>query len=384
MWLIFTLLLAFTQLGCATFGRHKPSSNWATLDEAASVTCHAWPRREKDLDLRDVMYTGKAVPMFLVSGVARDGGPFYYAAPFTKDTDVDVERVKDMNFGRGSRLAGGVIFGNKAYAVVAQPKADKATLEVRSVPDNVVRFQFDLGAGDVSDGSVEQFGGVAWVMLHREDGDVTMFRLESVKGKVIGKGIAGVRWRDRPQIVAAGATGGILAVHREGGGTSPFKVRSIAADGTANSRVMDLDVKARSEIESWAVTRLGGSYYLAFVDGDSLVGLSSLKVANFSAEDDGSATVNWTRESVLKDVHVGEPSFQEAGGKLEVLLLNWVDEESTIARYQVSPAGLGKPKFSGIFPKGTRIALGLAAGDDRFIVTRHKDDNRWAFQLCEL
>jgi hypothetical protein len=383
MRLFLTLILAFSLVGCESFGRKKPSSNWATLDDASAVNCSRWPKREKDLGLRDIVLTDPSLPMFLVTGVGREGGPFHYAVPFTQDTDVDVERARAMTFGRGAVLVGGTVFGGKAYAVVAQPKGDKTILEVRSVPDNVIRYEFDIGVGDVAEGSVEQHGGAAWILLQRDGGDITLFRLGVSKGKFSGRNVGGSRWRDRPQIVPAGSKGGVFAVSREGAG---FKVRHVAADGTLSSRVGSLDVKPQSEIESWAVgkARQGGSYYLAFVDGDSLVGLSSLKVANFSAGDDGDANVNWTREAVLKDVHVGEPVFQEVAGQLEVLLLNWVDEESTIARYQVSPAGLGKPKFSGIFSKGSRISLGMEAKGDLYVVMRHKDDNQWAIQLCEL
>src|SRR5690606_20573578 len=111
-----------------------------------------------------------------------------------------------------------------------------------------------------------------------------------------------------------------------------------------------LDIAATSQVESWNAAGHGGGYYLAVVDGDSLIGQSDLKVSFFNWNE-GSAPVRWTKGTPLKDVHVTEPFFLASDRGLEAMVLKWIDEESTIARYKVAANGLGKPEYSGIFPK---------------------------------
>jgi hypothetical protein len=88
----------------------------------------------------------------------------------------------------------------------------------------------------------------------------------------------------------------------------------------------------------------------------------------------------------LKDVHVSDPVFLASAKGLQVLTLNWVDDESTIARYVVAGGTVGKPVYSGIFPKGSRIVDAFAGNDpsDTFVMMRHKNDTNWIFQLCKL
>jgi hypothetical protein len=148
---------------------------------------------------------------------------------------------------------------------------------------------------------------------------------------------------------------------------------------------MPLDIDAQSQVESWSAAQFGGGTYLAFVDGDSMIGQADLKISYVNSVD-GATAVKWTKASPLKDVHVTEPVFLASAKGLEVLLLNWIDEESTIARYMVAGGTVGKPAYSGIYPKGARIvdAFTGESPDDLYVVTRHRDDTRWAFNICEI
>jgi hypothetical protein len=146
-----------------------------------------------------------------------------------------------------------------------------------------------------------------------------------------------------------------------------------------------LDVRAENGVESWAATQYGTGYNLAMVDGDSLIGQAELNVTAFDWIDEAAST-KWTKGVPLKDVHVSDPVFLASAKGLQVLTLNWVDDESTIARYIVAGGTLGKPVYSGIYPKGSRIVEAFAGDDasETYVIMRHKDDTNWIVQLCRL
>jgi hypothetical protein len=66
--------------------------------------------------------------------------------------------------------------------------------------------------------------------------------------------------------------------------------------------------------------------------------------------------------------------------------MQWVDEESTIGRYKIAGGQLGKPMYSGIFPKGSRVmaAFTRQKEGDLFVVVRHKHEEGWGYRICEL
>jgi hypothetical protein len=177
---------------------------------------------------------------------------------------------------------------------------------------------------------------------------------------------------------------GVLAVWRNDKGDRRFQVRHLGRDGAAGEPVV-LPVKIEDDVESWSAAAYGQGFYLAYVEGDSLVGQAVLRVAYFNWRD-GQPSVQWEKEDAIKDVHAGEPVFAAAEDGLELLLLNWVDDESTIARYQVSAGKLGPPSFSGVFERGARLteAFSDAGGDDLFALMRYREDNKWTFKVCAL
>ncbi len=147
---------------------------------------------------------------------------------------------------------------------------------------------------------------------------------------------------------------------------------------------MSIPTKVTYQIESFATYLRDGNFHLAYVDGDSLVGESSLKVTKAALEG-GSPSVKWTRQSSLRNVHVTEPVFVNSKKGLELLVLKWVDEESTIARYMVTAEGIGKPTYAGVFKRGSRIMEAFSVDAGRaFAITRSKGSDNWDFLVCRL
>lgn len=376
--------------GCTFLHGQKTNSGWVVLDKAESTECGAWPKQEQDLAVSELMLVLGKQKAILSVGMKRDGSPNYYFSPWKDDVDFDAGQLQPLKLGRNSVMLGGAVLGGKPVVDVVYNATDKAgnvkaSLEVRNTRDNLVRFKGDLLPESVVSGSVVTSGDVHWLVYKKDDSDFGVARLGFVKDKGSLTPVAGLTFKDRPVVLAApGGQGEALALSKEGDEGKPFKVRKLGADGHASNPV-SIDVTVANGVESWAATQYGTGYNLAMVDGDSLIGQAELKVAAFDWVDDAVAT-KWTKAVALKDVHVSDPVFLASGKGLQVLTLNWVDDESTIARYIVAGGTVGKPVYSGIFPKGSRIVDAFGGNDasETFVIMRHKDDTSWIFQLCRL
>ena len=380
------LSLLLMTCACQTFGGRKTVSSWAALENAESVDCDSWPLRPKDLQINDLTFVHGRNKGFLASGLKRDASPMHAFAAFDDSTAVDGSDLKDLDFGRGAVVVGGASAFGRTYAIVVLNLAGgKSTIELRATPSNIVAYKGNFAAVNVIEGTTVRSQGGAWVVFKSDENE---FRVAFIdlrkKDHFQAKVVPGLVFKERPQILAMAGRPGAVAVYKEGDIGRPFKTVTLSEAATAGPPV-PLDISVAIQVESWSAVAVPGGDYLAFVDGDSLVGQADLRISHFNWTDSGVA-VRWTKRAPLHDVHATRPVFIASRRGLEVLLLNWIDEESTIARYMVAGGNIGKPAFSGIFPKGSRIVDAFTGKslDDIYVITRHRDDTRWAFQICEI
>jgi hypothetical protein len=377
------VLLAVGASACTTLGGRKTASGWYELQKAADVNCGRWPLRDKDLQLDDLILAPGAHPGVLASGLKRDASPLHYFSPLKGEVKADPDEFVSLDLGRQAIIVGGV-GGAQPLVLVVRNLPGKAMLQVRTVKDNVVKYEGQLAGYNIVEGSTVLDAGGAWISFKDEDNNHHLAFVALKGGKISHRLVAGVSLREKPWILAQPSRPGALVVWADPDGPKPFKIQPVGDDGALGA-MQPLDIVVASQVESWSAARTPGGDYLAFVDGDSLVGQAELKISYFNWAD-GGASVTWTKASPLKDVHVTEPVFVVTGKGVEVQLLNWIDEESTIARYMVAAGAIGKPSFSGVFPKGTRIVEAFTGEtpEDVLVITRHRDDTRWAFDVCEL
>jgi hypothetical protein len=359
------------------------------LSKAESVSCGIWPLRAKDLQIdgvAPVRGTGTAGPKgFLATGLNRNAGALQYWAPFRGKENLDGESFLNLDLGRGAVVIGGAWVGSAAVTVLTRSAGGKNTLEVRTIHDNVVRHKSELGPTVVTDGTLVAAQGGAWATLRGEDGSFRMMwiALPSLD-KITSRPVVGASFAERPVVLPRAAkAGGTVVVSREGNDAArPFGVRWVGMDGKAGDLV-PLDLQIANQVESWSAFAYGGGYYMAVVDGDSLVGASELKVGHFEWNG-ATAPVRWVKGLPMRDEHVTEPVWTTGSKGLEVLVLKWIDEESTVARYQVAGGALGKPSYAGVFPKGSRIVDAFNDDGDVWTVIRSRSENGWTYRVCEM
>jgi len=380
-----SILLLVYLAGCTTPGGHETTSGWSALLHSSKVECSIWPLRDKDLQIDDLTWIGGRKPGFLLAGLKRDASPLNYFAPFSGDEAVDPEQFASLNLGPHAVMLGGGTAGGQNMVVVAHNSGGKSTFDVRSLASNIVKYKGDLGPFQVVEGNVTQAKGSLWLSVKSEDNIYHLVQINTAQpGKWGSKALASPTYNEQPKLLGGEAGGGVTVLWKEGDTGKPLKLQVLHADGSMDAAIT-LDLQVTSQMESWSATNHAGIIYLALIDGDTMIGQAEVKVAAVYQGSAGTG-VKWTKAIQLRDTHAQEPIFVATNRGLEVLVLNWIDEESTIARYMIAGANIGKPTYSGVFQKGSRILEAFAGPDqnDAFVVTRSRNDKRWAYQLCKI
>ena len=377
------LIMTTCIMSCQTSGSQKSASNWYPISQSEQVKCSLWPLRDGDLQIDEINVVKGSTGGLIVSGLRRNGGRFHYYSPLTSNSPA-IEDFATLSLGRAATVIGGTNSGSTMYAVVARNDENNVAIELRSVPGNILSFSKYTGTKSIVDGEATLTRNGIWLSYKTDDNlyHLIFFNTGEAK-KITAHPVTNLTMTNPPTVIPSGAESTALIIWHEDEGNRPFKTQVIREDGTSDAAA-DLDARY-SPVESWAARALNRHLYLATIEGDTMIGQADLKVTEFSLTEAGFKP-GLTDSYALTDIHTTEPTFFQGRNGLEVLLLNWIDEESTIARYHVNGTRPGKPSYSGIFQKGTRIigTLPSPVQDAEYLVTRHREGTRWAFQLCRL
>jgi hypothetical protein len=379
---LYFILVACT-VSCQTPGSKKSASNWYPLSQSEQVNCSLWPLRDGELQIDEINVVKGSLGGFFVSGLKRNGGRFHYYSPMNSDSPA-IENFTTLSLGGAATVLGGTHYGSSLYAVVARNEENNVTIELRTVPGNILLFSKYTGIKPVVDGEAILARNGIWLSYKTDDNlyHLIFFNIREAK-KITAHPATNLTLTNPPTVIPSGAESSALIVWHEDERDRPFKTQVIREDGTSDAAT---DLNGRySQVESWTAQALNRHLYLATIEGDTMIGQADLKVTEFNLTQAGFKPEP-SDSYALTDIHTTEPAFFHGRNGLEVLLLNWIDEESTIARYHVNSSRPSKPTYSGIFQKGTRI-IGTSqapAHDAEYLVTRHREGTRWAFQLCRL
>ena len=376
-------ILVTCTMSCQTPGSKKSGSNWYPLSQSEQVNCSLWPLRDGELQIDEINVVKGSMGGFLVSGLKRNGGRFHYYAPLNSDSPA-IEDFATLSLGGAATVLGGTHYGAGIYALVARNDENNVSIELRTVPGNILSFSKYTGIKSIVDGEATLARNGIWLSYKTEDNlyHLIFFNTREAK-KITAHPVTNLTLPNPPTVIPSGAESTALIVWHEDEGDRPFKTQVIREDGTSDTAA-DLDGRF-SQVESWSARAQNRHLYLATIEGDTMIGKADLRVTEFNLTQSGFKHEP-SDSYALTDIHTTEPAFFQGRNGLEVLLLNWIDEESTIARYHLNSTRPSKPSYSGIFQKGTRIIGTLQApvNDAEYLVTRHREGTRWAFQLCRL
>jgi hypothetical protein len=368
-------------IGCS-FGKSDTKSDWIVLEKAESVACSTWPKRAKDLEISEISFQTSS-SSFLVKGTNRNTSRFSYELQFDNDEDVDPQDRANFEIGRSAQIAGLVKVGGADQFVVFEDRQGKTQVEFRNTASNTVELSFATNERQLTPLGIYPSNFGVWISYKNADQVVRFVFVDHRIGKNAKPVFSSLNFSDAPKVNVSEADGRIILTTVDDRQKTKFSIVSIDIKGKASEK-MAVTTNVTYQIESYATYFNNGNFYIAYVDGDSLVGESTLKLVKAGIEG-GAVETKWTRQSSLRNVHVNEPVFVYSKKGLELLVLKWVDEESTIARYMVTADGLGKPTYAGVFKRGSRIMDAFSVDAGRaFAVTRSKGSDNWEFLVCRL
>lgn len=385
------MLVSVVALGnycCVTAKKDVPLSAWRALDDAGEVECETWPLGEKDLAVRGLHVLETSPPSILAEIVRRDGKPALQMATVGNSAKIDRDKVKSIILGRSSTVVGGSTLGKKNFVAVLQRDGSKSVLEFRSLPDNVLIGKSQANLPEADSGALIKVGESFGLLLQISETEaaVAMVRVDSAKRTLNLKTIAEARKLRSPEFVASGGKAYLLSL-----GSSklvaeasdaksaqtfstPVNLFEISESGKVES-VNTSALTTAAEVESWLALSSGGSLRIGAIEGDSMVGASSLRVWQGEKE---------IGMQTLQDLHVSDLHALSTKVGKKFSFLGWIDEESTLYVFDAGPKVL-QAKTSGVFKKGTRaVASTLLTDGHPLVIFRQKADDGWAYQACRL
>lgn len=348
--------LIFFQASCTAPAKNVKHS-WADLDTSHDLECSPWPGVGEMATVSDVVFRQSASGEILVAGTGldRSGKAAMFVSPILKDSST--EAVMSTYKGAPPRLFRG-----------SCPLQGPAS-------GPVSRLEWAVPEKD------------ACLVLGRDAGDAPALGLMAANGQTIAISLSGIElgftsgqtvWpgtlEDGSVVIVAGPDLGDATEQK-----TPWV--KVVSGNLSNSGLFN--IKTTAPIESARALPVKAGVFLAAVTGDSLVGDANIEVFFFRF---GLSDPVWAKVLKLPHTHLGDPALVLDGtiGHAVLMVPKWVDVESTIGTYRLSPEGLVPSANQGIFPAASVVvdAAEITGGAAAMIRSRTKD--KWRYKLCEM
>lgn len=411
------LIMVVTLLSCDFFhSRRTPTSEWDMLDRAGPAKCSQWPQTTDILSFDKIWALKGASPSFFASSSLRSGEGMNFFVPFEGSPKISHESLIPVKYGKDdiilgiTQLHGGMMAASMQSGAVAS----QGVIELRSLPNNVVVYNTKPMWDEVSEGYLASgFEGVGayavsgyWVALRKGAGgdlkfeekasetNISFLKLPQKGAELTVQQFKNLSFPSDVVVLPRAKEKSALAVYMDeerlankkgAKGEAPLVVQELFEDGR-HVASKSLGVMVDSNLESWSAIYYDGGLYLAYIDGDSLVGRANLKITKYEWGVDGARQL-WTRGFKLDNVHLSDPVWIVRKFKPYLLLLEWLDGEATMSVFPIVPAtGVEEPTLQGIYQKGARVEdMFVDPTEDRvYSLIRYKTGDLWSFEVCSL
>ncbi len=392
-------LLCMALMSCVH--NQKIESNWQDLRDAEKLPCGEWPLKEKELAVRKLQaFPLKGGNVFLHAAVQKkDGNQADYRIIWKDSKSLSESDGVLVNTPPQSFVAGYGILGNENVIVIVKNDSLKnlASVEVRSFDAKKVLYQSFPLARQIEDAKIV-FTPTGFWMTYRyidindkSEGGERLSKIVFLKPQMASR-LSSTTFNlssfpVMPSLVHSPEKGKVIVSWLDES-QEKYRVATIVLEETGKfSKMHFLDLEVERQIESWASFVYRNNFYVAVVDGDSLVGIANLNVGIFNYQN------MFSKEVIIKEnlgkMHMSEPLFYSYNGLLWLSLVKWFDEESTLATYRVYSGMLKREPLRGQFKKGSvvmgSIPLAKAGSSDGFLILRSKrEDDFWTYKICEV
>ena len=303
------ILLLLT--GCVTGpgGRKDPP---VYLD----LQCTPFSLAGDELDLTRLEVLEGTRPALFGVGRKRNTRPLAFYLPFTDEDELGQENRRAVEWSPGTRFLAGSPLAQRHLALLEVVMGNARRLEIRDMPGNITRSTGATFAGSLEDPVVRHVAGSWWVAY--KDGASAMAMADSpwqmlqVSGEptLVSRPVKGVSIPERPVLLPRAS--GVRVVWPDPAGRT-FTSRIIGPGGAAAP--VTLPVKPVGGMESFQAFGRGEALYLAWVEGDSLLGEARLRLALIRGN-----RLAWDKTYALEDIQAGPPVIAGRSGLAWVML----------------------------------------------------------------
>lgn len=397
-------LAFFLSQGCAIF-QGKEQYSWAELDDAADLECVEWPGVEDmpsiaDAVIQDLRGPGR-VGSVVGTGLDRKGRHALAVSRFQPAEKLSQDDVAVLSFkGKPPQIIQGncTLGATQTFtrdtpdeirdsSLFLVSTGDPGVLQLRRAADNqVLASAAALPAGIRAELAVSVASGCLLVardeednpkLLHLEDGgQLAPIDLASIKTPFPrGRWLKAGKQEDGSVLVATVPADGV-----KGAQELPWAL----IKGTRVSQSGVTAFKSTLPVDGADVLAVEGGFYVAAIGGDSLVGEAKLHM-NFYSINQGVGSPVWSQVVTLENVHLAPPRLVRRGpASAAALLPKWVDRESTVGSYRLSPKGFSQSGNRGVFPEPATILDTAETTEGALAMVKFRRGQGWRQNLCEI
>lgn len=338
------------------------------------MDCRVWPKPEKDLDVLQVfggVLSSKQQGFVAVHRTRSGGKAFYKATPEEVD-DLRETDLESIELGAQYSLVAVHMDAGELWALFITYPEDKAQLTLVDL-NKGRKYDLDMPLPGIGDIQFTRNSEGFWVSYRELSEDVALeeqpLKLLWINGQKLETKVKPVAVTAAEKIVgnyrllshAPNNATEVVYLDRGTGVHSSqpqFKVATLDAKAMkATSGTLTL--KINEQVEQWQATAHNGKLYLAFMDGDSLMGNGELKAAEIDH-----AKVTWLKGLPLKHIHYSQPQWIQTGNSLSLGALKWLDRESTFAWIGMDGKSLEERASIGVFPEASVLESTFASTED--------------------
>ena len=372
------VILAFLATGCVSLdGGTK--SEWGSLQSAKQVSCIKISKPARDISAEKIVLAKNdkgQLRGLLLLGVGRLGEKVAYFHRFEELRDLDKSDYVEMQFGNdGAPKA--IVNAAGRFVSVNSVSSEAQDHQVRDVEKNIVLYKPSFAAEDGDD--VELYGldrnqilmrvsSLDAISLYDLNLDVSnkklspFFTLKLDSSSYLFKAFQG-----RSALMSSSSEGFNLSLIRKQKRTSQYPIK----------------VTFDNEVESYDFAMRDDGIALAYVDGDSLVGETKIRIAKLALTD-AVASLSWQYEKSMGDAHLDKPQVFYGDAGARVAMMGWLDGEGTIFQFEVKDEEAVYLGAWGVFSTGSRIdGLVEFEGHPHALIKTRKNQG-FRFELCRL
>lgn len=378
------LLPMFALIGCETFGNKKPESSWSVLRLANPVKCNLWPKQDSDISNRNLTFLkGGEKNQFLITATSRNNRRVDYFVEAPSGRVPDPESFQKVPLPADVQIINPLTLDGQSLVALIAPVDDKSMeFQVRRFPENIVTHKFKVNHPAIVDAKAISTKDYLWLLAESGD-EFELLALQKSAGKESPRKL--MQTDDDLQMVPGVGDNEVLVVKlRTDGKNKVFEIYRVHANAKRPKRE-DLSIKLETNLESWNVLKIDQRYFLTFVAGDSLSGQAEFNALSFELTP--SSTKELYRKSFkLNDAHVSDPLLIPGKESALTLIMQWLDNESSLSLFKLQDDGVTPAEFYGVFPQGAGVIDSYRESSDGgvYVVIRKSESLSAEFYSCHL